>query len=171
MHSQPWRPPAVLPSTSRIGPHRMSRRADEDLTGFGSAVRVLVIAGASTLVGCAEAACTAAGGQSGVFIDTSALGLPAEPGTEACLDDRCLPLGQSQNGQLRFGVSAATDDELAFIVRDPDGAALAGPTQVNLEDTYPNGKGCPPKLRTASVSVTADGEVATQHSWPPFTSP
>lgn len=135
-------------------------------------IRVLLAVASTCLaIGCTEAACTLVGGESGVWVDTAELGLPIEAGGEVCLDARCVPLGWSehlggQNGLTftSFKVDDEMADELALVVRDAGGEVVAGPSEVVLNDTYPNGKSCPPKLRTATIAVTAGGEVEARSS-------
>ncbi len=129
----------------------------------------LAIAAAFSMLGCREAACTLVGGESGVFVDATELGGPRVEGGEVCLDATCLPMGWSEHlrGQnatsyTSFKVDDETDEELTIVVRDAGGNVVAGPTEVSLQDTYPNGKSCPPKLRTASVVVTLDGQIETR---------
>lgn len=135
-----------------------------------SVVRVVFVATSACLaIGCREAACTLVGGESGVWVDATELVLAVETGDEVCLDATCVPLGWSQHlrGQnpaayTSFVVDEEMSDELSLLVRRGNGEVVAGPSQAMLYDTYPNGKSCPPKLRTASVTVTAQGEIEAQ---------
>ncbi len=130
---------------------------------------LLALASVTLVVGCREAACTLAGGESGVFVDATALGLSVDAGGEVCLDATCLPLGWSEHlgGQnevafTSFEVDDETGDELTLVLQAADGAIVAGPSTVMLRETFPNGESCPPRLRTASVVVAADGEIEAQ---------
>ncbi len=126
----------------------------------------VVLVGAWFLAGCTEAACTLAGGESGVWVDATELGLPIDGEFEVCLDTTCVPLGWSEHlgGQggtanTSFEINDEAADEKVLIIRNPDGTAIAGPIQVTLQDTFPNGRSCPPKLRTALVVATAGGDL------------
>lgn len=111
-------------------------------------------------------ACTLVGGQSGITFDLSKAGpLGLNLAYEACADGVC------ESGQAKTGQTTAHLDldskvhDVSITLKDPSGNVVfrsnVEPGPFSPATVEPNGKGCPPKLRTLRFSVGADGSLTS----------
>ena len=111
-------------------------------------------------------ACALVGGQSGITFDLSKAGpLGLNLAYEACADGVC------ESGQAKTGQTTAHLDldskvhDVSITLKDPSGNVVfrsnVEPGPFSPATVEPNGKGCPPKLRTLRFSVGADGSLTS----------
>lgn len=124
--------------------------------------RVIVGFAALSLGACSisSRACTQIGAVASVSVDARAVASGFDPADVlVCLEDDCLSLMQSDAfGVVRF-LDEARGTGRDIEVRTTSGVTLAGPTRVELDEWYPNGRGCEPRVVGGQVFVDAAGGI------------
>lgn len=129
--------------------------------GCASLVMTLMIGACST-----QNACTLIGGQSGITFDLSDAGpLGLNLTYETCADGVCES-GPATTGQPTAHLDLDSEvHDVSITLKDPSGDVVfrsnVEPGPFSPATAEPNGKGCPPQLRTLRFSVGADGSLSS----------
>ena len=110
--------------------------------------------------------CTLIGGQSGIIFDLSDAGpLGLNLTYKACADGVCES-GLATTGQPTAHLDLDSEvHDVSITLKDPSGNVVfrsnVEPGPFSPATAEPNGKGCPPQLRTLRFAVGADGSLTS----------
>lgn len=116
----------------------------------------LVLAACSTRT----LSCTLVGGVPSLSIYPRAVARGFDPADVLiCVEDTCQLLTVTGgDGVVRF-LDEGRGSRPTIEVATTSGATLAGPTEIEFEEYYPNGKRCDPKVLRGTVIVSESGDV------------